>query len=121
MQGAHQFPLFSLHFPVVAPSKQSFSLLFTHLLQLIVPENSSSKLCILIDKIKLYFSKVSDLLKGQSNRAVIWIKKLTDYSCITAAMTDFLTYYYSLLTNYLVITIPLLLITVHYIREEHCL
>jgi len=61
-----------------------------------------------------YHGKVSDLLKGQSNRAVIWIKKLTDYSCITAVMTDFLTYYYSLLTNYLVITIPLLLITVHY-------
>jgi len=101
-------------FPVVAPSNQSFSLLLTHLLQLFVPANSSSTLCILFDQIILYYCKVTDLLKGQSNRAVIWIKKLTDYSCIAAAMTDFLTYYYSLLTNYLVITIPLLLITVHY-------
>ena len=48
-------PSFSSHFPVVAPSNQSFSLLFTHLLQLFVPANSSSKLCLLIDKIILYY------------------------------------------------------------------
>jgi len=65
-------------------ANQSFSLLLTHLLQLFVPANSSSTLCLLFDKIILYYCKVSDLLKGQSNRAVIWIKKLTDYSCITA-------------------------------------
>ena len=58
--------------------------------------------------------KAPDLLEGQSNRAAIWIKKLTDYSCITAAMTNFLTYCYSLLTNYLVTAIPLLLIAVYY-------
>jgi len=46
---------FSSHFHVVAPSNQSFSLLFTHLLQLLVPANSSSKLCLLIDKIILYY------------------------------------------------------------------
>jgi len=47
-------PSFSSHFPVVAPSNQSFSLLFTHLLQLFAPANSSSKLCLLIDQIILY-------------------------------------------------------------------
>jgi len=46
---------FSSHFPVVAPSNQSFSLLFTHLLELLVPANSSSKLCLLIDQIILHY------------------------------------------------------------------
>jgi len=41
-------------FPVVAPSNQSFSLLFTHLLQLFVPANSSSALCLLFYQIILY-------------------------------------------------------------------
>jgi len=48
-------PSFSSHFPVVGPSNQSFSLLFTHFLQLFVPANSSSKLCLLIDQIILYY------------------------------------------------------------------
>jgi len=54
---AHTVSLSSFScFPVVAPSKQSFPLLFTHLLQLFVPANSSNALCLLIDKIILYFS-----------------------------------------------------------------
>jgi len=40
-------------FSVVAPSNQSFSLLSTNLPQLFAPANSSSKLCLLIDKMIL--------------------------------------------------------------------
>jgi len=54
---AHTISLSSFScFPVVAPSNHLFSLLFTHLLQLFVPANSSSKLCLLIEKIILCFS-----------------------------------------------------------------
>jgi len=45
-------------FPAVAPSNQPFSLLFAHLLQLFVPANSSSKLCLSIDKIILCFKQL---------------------------------------------------------------
>ena len=53
----------------------------------------------LLDKSTQCKSKVLGLLKGQSNRAAIQIKKLTHCSCISAAMTQFLTHHYSLLAN----------------------
>jgi len=64
--------------------------------------------------------EVTDSLEGQSDQAAIWIKKLTDCSCIAAVMTNFLTCYHSLLTNCLVITIPLPLIAAHCQKISCC-
>jgi len=60
--------------------------------------------CLLLLTKRDYFQFISKvkhwILKGQSNRAVIWIKKLIHYSCITSVMINIPANYYSLLTNY---------------------